>query len=63
MAFRVQGIPAVKVVRDGQLVDEFTGALPKAQVEELLKKHVPDAPAPRDRRRSRGAGAGPVGDG
>ena len=44
-AFRVQGIPAVKVVRDGQLVDEFTGALPKAQVEELLKKHVPEAPA------------------
>ena len=43
-AFRVQGIPAVKIVKDGQLVDEFTGALPKAQVEEMLKKHVPEAP-------------------
>jgi putative thioredoxin len=43
-AFRVQGIPAVKIVKDGQLVDEFTGALPKAQVEEMLKMHVPDAP-------------------
>jgi putative thioredoxin len=45
MAFRVQGIPAVKVVMDGKLVDEFTGALPKDQIEALLRKHVPDAPA------------------
>ena len=44
MAFRVQGIPAVKIVKDGQLVDEFTGALPKDQVEQLLRKHVADAP-------------------
>ena len=41
MAFRVQGIPAVKIVKDGQLVDEFTGALPRQQVEELLRRHVP----------------------
>lgn len=44
-AFRVQGIPAVKVVKDGQLVDEFTGAVPREQLEERLRKHVPDAPA------------------
>ena len=44
MAFRVQGIPAVKIVKDGQLVDEFTGALPREQVEELLRRHVADAP-------------------
>ncbi len=44
-AFRVQGIPAVKVVMDGKLVDEFTGALPKDQIEALLRKHVPEAPA------------------
>ena len=43
-AFRVQGIPAVKVVRNGQLVDEFTGALPKAEIEAMLRRHVPDAP-------------------
>ena len=43
-AFRVQGIPAVKVVRNGQLVDEFTGALPKEQIEAQLRRHVPDAP-------------------
>ena len=44
MAFRVQSIPAVKVVRNGQLADEFTGALPKEEIEALLRRHVPDAP-------------------
>jgi len=44
MAFRVQGIPAVKIVSNGQLVDEFTGALPKAEIEATLRRHVPDAP-------------------
>ena len=44
-AFRVQGIPAVKLVRSGQLVDEFTGALPKADIEAMLRRHVADAPA------------------
>ena len=44
MAFRVQGIPAVKIVKDGQLADEFTGALPREQIVELLQRHVPDAP-------------------
>jgi putative thioredoxin len=43
-AFQVQSIPAVKVVKDGQLVDEFTGAVPREQLEERLRKHVPDAP-------------------
>ena len=45
MAFRVQSIPAVKIVKNGQLADEFTGALPREQVEEILRRHVPDAPA------------------
>lgn len=40
-AFRVQGIPAVKAVRDGQLVDEFTGALPESQVRAWLKRVAP----------------------
>jgi putative thioredoxin len=41
--FRVQGIPAVKAFRDGQVVDEFTGALGRAQVEQFLDGVVPSA--------------------
>ena len=39
--FRVQGIPAVKAFRDGEMVDEFTGALPPAQIEAFLDRIVP----------------------
>ncbi|MBK9713164.1 MAG: tetratricopeptide repeat protein [Kouleothrix sp.] len=39
--FRVQGIPAVKAFRDGQVVDEFTGAIPESQVRAWLKRLVP----------------------
>jgi putative thioredoxin len=35
-ALRVQGIPAVKAVFQGQLVAEFTGALPEPQVREWI---------------------------
>ncbi|PMP86722.1 MAG: co-chaperone YbbN, partial [Chloroflexus aggregans] len=40
--FRVQGIPAVKAVYQGKIVDEFTGALPESQVRAWLKRVVPD---------------------
>ena len=46
MAFRVQGIPAVKIVKDGQLAQEFTGALPREQIEAILRPLVFDAPIP-----------------
>ena len=40
-SFRVQGIPAVKAFRDGRIVDEFTGALPPAEVERFFDTLVP----------------------
>jgi putative thioredoxin len=41
MRFRVQGIPAVKAFRDGRLVDEFTGAVPRASVDSFLRGLLP----------------------
>lgn len=40
-SFGVQGIPAVKAFRDGAVVSEFVGAVPKAQVEAFFDALVP----------------------
>ena len=39
--FRVQGIPAVKAFRDGQVASGFTGALPPPEIERFLDALVP----------------------
>ncbi len=39
--FGIQGIPAVKAFRDGEVVAEFVGALPAAQVEQFFDGLVP----------------------
>jgi putative thioredoxin len=39
--FRVQGIPSVKAFRGGEVVDEFTGALPPPQVESFFDRLAP----------------------
>lgn len=39
--YRVQGIPAVKAFRDGQVVAEFTGAIGPPQIEAFLDQVVP----------------------
>ncbi len=38
-AFQIRSIPTVMLVKDGQLVDGFPGALPEGQLREFLKQH------------------------
>lgn len=47
-AFQIRSIPTVVLVKDGQLVDGFQGALPEGQLREFLKHHgiEPAAAAP-----------------
>ncbi len=44
--YRIQGIPAVKAFRGGEVVNEFTGAIPEPQVRAFFQKLVP-SPAER----------------
>jgi len=38
--FGVRSVPTVKLVKNGQIVDEFTGALPESQIRTFLDKHI-----------------------
>src|SRR5947209_15178372 len=39
--YRIQGIPAVKAFRDGEMASEFVGALPPASIDRFLDALVP----------------------
>jgi putative thioredoxin len=46
-SFGVRSIPTVVLIREGQLVDAFTGALPEGAIREFLARHVqPNEAAP-----------------
>lgn len=44
--YGVRGIPAVKAFVDGEMVDEFTGALPEPQIREFLDRLIPSPAEP-----------------
>lgn len=39
--FGIRSLPTVVLVKDGQMIDGFMGALPEGQVREFLSRHVP----------------------
>lgn len=41
MRYGVRGIPNVKLFRNGEVINEFTGALPESAIKEWLKKSIP----------------------
>ena len=47
-AFQIRSIPTVLLVKDGQLVDGFPGALPEGQLREFLTHHGIEPGAPQE---------------
>ncbi len=38
--FAVRSVPTVKLIKQGQIVDEFMGAIPESDIRDLLSKHI-----------------------
>jgi putative thioredoxin len=38
--FGVRSVPTVKLLRDGEVVDEFMGAIPEQQIRQFLEPHI-----------------------
>ncbi len=38
--YGVRGLPTVKVFKDGEIVDEFTGAQPESFIREIIERHI-----------------------
>jgi len=38
--YKVMGIPAVKMFKQGKIIDEFTGALPEAEIKNWIEKNL-----------------------
>lgn len=59
MRYGVRGIPSVKAFIDGEVVDEFSGALPESEVRAFLDRLIP---SPAEALRSEAAAARAAGD-
>ncbi len=57
--YAVRGIPSVKAFINGEVVDEFSGALPEGEVRAFLDRLIP---SPADELRAQAAGARMTGD-
>jgi thioredoxin 1 len=40
MAYRVTSIPTILFIKGGQVVDKQVGAVPRAQLQQLIEKHL-----------------------
>ena len=38
--FQIKGIPTLILFKDGQMIDQIVGAVPKDRLEGMLKKHI-----------------------
>ena len=38
--YKIMGIPAMKLFKDGKIIEEFTGVQPKGIIKDVLEKHL-----------------------